>query len=207
MNKLTNGQTKMHNITPNTPHFIVPLTVAMHSSVTDIESAADGLNELLRSAVDNDLLADYKFTTSPSTPTLISSSAPTEGELFDPEDTKAINSKMYTYNENDGDTKLIWVVATESLSESTVHWYNTEMESRCAMETNKELIGFKASQCHLFAFEVNAKLTKKEIKREVEDFYNEVSRSLEFNASELVEGYPYCPEAWLHIVANHYVTN
>ena len=86
MNKLTNGQTKMHNITPNTPHLIVPLTVAMHSSVTDIESA-------------------------------------------------------------------------------------------------------------------------KEIKHELEDFYNEVSRSLEFNASELVEGYPYCPAAWLHIVANHDVTN
>ena len=71
----------MHSTTPNGKHAIVNLTIAFNS--TSGADIADGLNEILRTEVDNGFVADYAFSHIEQ-PLIVKASAdPEEGELFE----------------------------------------------------------------------------------------------------------------------------
>lgn len=73
----------MHNITPKSQHAIITAHLAMHHSVSHCTGTiVDGLNEMLRNAVDAKFLADYAFLNSDAPDIAVSSVEPTEGELF-----------------------------------------------------------------------------------------------------------------------------
>ena len=189
----------MHNITQSSKHIIVPVTLAMHSTVTDIDTAADGLNELLRGSVDAGFIADYKFVTT-NNETVTSSVDPQEGELF--EGPIAINTFLYPDSISpDVETKLVWVTTGESLNSCSFDWYFDKNEAADQFEKDKRVVPLGKTQCHFFAYEVEAKKTNEEITEEIDAFYADNSVSREFNEHSLVTGFPFSPEGWLAVVA------
>ena len=193
----------MHDITPKSKHIIVPVTLAMHSTVTDIDTAADGLNELLRGSVDAGFIADYKFVTT-NNETVTSSVDPQEGELFD--GPIAINTFLYPDSISpETETKIVWVTAAESLSSCSFDWYFAKYKNEAVdqFEKDKRVVPLGKTQCHLFAYQVEANKTNEEVTDEVDAFYADMSVSREFNEHPLVTGFPFTPEGWLAVVAEH----
>ncbi|MDE5179152.1 hypothetical protein [Vibrio fluvialis] len=190
----------MHNITPNEKHLIVPVTLAIHSSITDLNEVADGLNELLRSSVDANFVADYQFISQGNESRTASSDAE-EGELFS--EHVAINTQIYP-NSQSCDTKIVWVVGSDSLSSSSFDWYPNEAPARKQYENDKSFVmKVSKTQQHFFAFEVDASLSNDEVTDEVDAFYDEHFRSKAFNMSKLVECYPYTADGWDYLVKEH----
>ena len=190
----------MHNITPNKKHLIVPVTLAIHSSITDIDEVADGLNELLRGSVDANFIADYQFI-SQGNELRVASSDVEEGELFS--EHVAINTQIYP-NLQGSNTKIVWVVATDSLSSTSFDWYPNELPARKQYENDKSFV-MKVSntQQHFFAFEVDASLSADEVTHEVDAFYDEHCRSKAFNMSKLVDCYPFTADGWDYLVKDY----
>ncbi|MEF1336149.1 hypothetical protein REH81_05060 [Vibrio rotiferianus] len=191
----------MHDITPKSKHIIVPVTLAMHSTVTDIDTAADGLNELLRGSVDAGFIADYKFVTT-NNETVTSSVDPQEGELF--EGPIAINTFLYPDSISpDVESKLVWVTAGESLNSCSFDWYFDKKVAADQFEKDKRVVPLGETQCHFFAYQVEASKTNEEITDEIDSFYADNSVSREFNEHSLVTGFPFSPEGWLAVAAEH----
>lgn len=190
----------MHSITPNEKHLIVPVTLAIHSSITDIDEVADGLNELLRGSVDANFIADYQFI-SQGNESRIASSSVEEGELFS--EHVAINTLIYPSSQG-SDTKTVWVVATDSLSSTSFDWYPNELSARKQYENDKSfVVKVSKTQQHFFAFEVDASLNTDEVTDEVDAFYDEHCRSKKFNMSKLVDCYPYTADGWDYLVKDY----
>ena len=74
----------MHNIQPNAKHAIVSILVAMPATGYDTPSEiADGLNELLRTAVHDEHIADYKLVNVHKPVVAKADNKPEEGSLFE----------------------------------------------------------------------------------------------------------------------------
>ncbi|MFV8385103.1 hypothetical protein ACNO5E_13520 [Vibrio parahaemolyticus] len=187
----------MHAITPNQKHLIVPAKIAMHTSVSDIETAADGLNEMLRAAVGNGFIADYQFKTDQENLWVQASSSPEEDELFN--EAVAINTRMHPLTEGTN-TRFVWVVGTETISMGIVKWYSNELEAIAAFERECKSVDIGKIQYHLFAYEVECSATDEEVDFEIDDFYFQHSRTKAFNASDLVRCYPFTPDAFEDLV-------
>jgi len=74
----------MHNITANATHAIIEAKLAINAEDSaNVDSIADGLNELLRESVASGFLADYAFYNSDNPSMVKSDNNPEEGDLFD----------------------------------------------------------------------------------------------------------------------------
>lgn len=190
----------MHNITANSEHIVIPVMLAMHRTIQDVDTATDGLNESLREWVVNNFLADYEIDLK-AVQYVMSDSEPEEGDLF--ATPSAINTIIYPDFVKDVTTKTVWVVGSQSFTSSSFDWYHNEQDAINAFERDKKSVPIGKTQCCMFAFEVDENASAEEVTQEVSDFYYEMALSKEFNASELVQCYPFTPDAWLDIVDNH----
>lgn len=112
----------------------------------------------------------------------------------------AINTLLYP-NSTKGETRMVWVAGTESLTSGSFDWFYEEQDAKDFFEKDKPFsLKVANTQCHLFKFEVEANLTRDEITQEVDDFYAEHSRSKAFNENEAIIGFPYTPEAFLLMI-------
>lgn len=190
----------MHNIIPNNKHTIVPVTLAIHANITDPAEISDGINELLRSSIEQDFIADYRFDCNPNKK-VESSSAPKEGELFTT--STPINSVLYN-QEIEGETKLVFVVGVESLSSGSFDWYENKDIAKAHYQKEKmEVLKYNPTQIHLFSYLVSSALTKNQITDEIDGFYSDESRNTQFNDSDAVKSFPFTADAWDLIVKNH----
>lgn len=190
----------MHNITENSKHIVIPVMLVMHSSIQNVDEATDGLNENLREWVANNFLADYKFNLG-AVRHVMSDAEPEEGDLFVAP--SAINTNLYP-NSVGGETKFVWVSACDSMKSVSFDWGYDESIARKQFEANKALaMKFGNSQSYLFVFEVSASLSQEEITKEVEDFCYSEPRSKRFNESELVQCFPFTPDAWQYVIDNY----
>lgn len=69
-----------HDITPNRPHAIITVKIALNTTCGD--TAADGLNELFNPQIGAGFIADYAFLHTDNPLLVHASDEPEEGELF-----------------------------------------------------------------------------------------------------------------------------
>jgi len=110
-----------------------------------------------------------------------------------------------------GSTITVWPVITNSLGSTCMFWFFNEQdaitefnnEKKKMHDTKNTNIPFGCVQCIMFAFEVDADASNEQITQAIDDFYDEVEFSKEFNFSSLVKHYPFTPEAWQTMLENH----